>query len=595
MDGPGFIFGGTTGETAQSLARRRAIAERMLAGSGAAPRNVGEGIARIGEALAGSYLSRKVSEREKEGRAEAGRVFGELFTGGAPVAMPPASTPPILPESQAPQSGWNEDMVQAVTNQESGGNPDAVSPKGATGLMQVMPETARDPGFGVPTIFEMARQSGIPVPDESDETLRALLRDPELNKAFGTAYGSAMASRYPDQPDLQLAAYNAGPGAVDQYGGLPPYPETQGYVQSVQGALGGGQAPQAPAQAQPAPSQGPDMQRVAQIAAALENGFLSDGQKRVAEALLQQELQKGSGEMTPYQREQLRLREEEMRLRSSEMTPYQRGQLRLREEEMRLREEEMQLRSSEMTPYQREQLRLREEEMQLRSSEMTPYQSEQLRLREEEMRLRSSGKWGDGTTVNLNQPEANRYVYGTAAGLPAGYRFDTVTGTAEAIPGGPAAVEAAKVDAAQSNAEEGKQNKAAFQVTEIKRAKDMIKGSPRWTTGLFGQVLKDWGGTDAKDLSGLLQSVQANIGFAELQKMRESSPTGGALGQVTEKELAFLQSVAGNLDQSQSAEQLLENLSRLELEYGRVVHGPDWTPPPSPPVKIGDYEIEEIE
>jgi hypothetical protein len=62
--------------------------------------------------------------------------------------------------------------------------------------------------------------------------------------------------------------------------------------------------------------------------------------------------------------------------------------------------------------------------------------------------------------------------------------------------------------------------------------------------------------------------------------MRDSSPTGGALGQVTERELALLQSVAGTLDQAQSAEQLMQNLARLELEYGRVVHGPDWTPTP---------------
>jgi hypothetical protein len=246
MDGPGFIFGGTTGETAQSLARRRAIAERMLAGSGAAPRNVGEGIARIGEALAGSYLSRKVSEREKEGRAEAGRVFGELFTGGAPVAMPPASTPPILPESQAPQSGWNEDMVQAVTNQESGGNPDAVSPKGATGLMQVMPETARDPGFGVPTIFEMARQSGIPVPDESDETLQALLRDPELNKAFGTAYGSAMASRYPRSARFAACSLQRGAGGCGSIWRSSALSRDTGIRAERSGRVGGRSGPASP-------------------------------------------------------------------------------------------------------------------------------------------------------------------------------------------------------------------------------------------------------------------------------------------------------------------------------------------------------------
>jgi hypothetical protein len=68
---PGFIFGGSTGETAESLARKRAIAERMIMGAGSAPRNVGEGIARIGEALAGAYLGRKTGDAQNRGAKEA--------------------------------------------------------------------------------------------------------------------------------------------------------------------------------------------------------------------------------------------------------------------------------------------------------------------------------------------------------------------------------------------------------------------------------------------------------------------------------------------------------------------------------------------
>jgi hypothetical protein len=77
-----------------------------------------------------------------------------------------------------------------------------------------------------------------------------------------------------------------------------------------------------------------------------------------------------------------------------------------------------------------------------------------------------------------------------------------------------------------------------------------------FATGLPGQVLENFGGTDARNLRGDLDRIKANIGFEELNKMRRESPTGGALGQVTERELQFLQSVQGSLDQAQTPEQL---------------------------------------
>ncbi len=77
-----------------------------------------------------------------------------------------------------------------------------------------------------------------------------------------------------------------------------------------------------------------------------------------------------------------------------------------------------------------------------------------------------------------------------------------------------------------------------------------------FATGLPGQVLENFGSTDARNLRGDLDRIKANIGFEELNKMRRESPTGGALGQVTERELQFLQSVQGALDQAQSPDQL---------------------------------------
>jgi soluble lytic murein transglycosylase-like protein len=102
-----------------------------------------------------------------------------------------------------------EDLVRAVVQVESGFNPSARSPKGAMGLMQLMPATALE--FGVRNAFNPA------------ENVRA-----------GVAYLRRLLDRYQNNEQLALAAYNAGPGAVDRHGqNVPPYRETQNYVQQV--------------------------------------------------------------------------------------------------------------------------------------------------------------------------------------------------------------------------------------------------------------------------------------------------------------------------------------------------------------------------
>ena len=91
-----------------------------------------------------------------------------------------------------------------------------------------------------------------------------------------------------------------------------------------------------------------------------------------------------------------------------------------------------------------------------------------------------------------------------------------------------------------------------------------------FATGLPGQVLENFGGTSARDLSGDLSRIKANIGFDELNKMRRESPTGGALGNITERELEFLQSVQGSLDQAQSPEQIERMLWDVKMSTQRL-------------------------
>lgn len=85
----------------------------------------------------------------------------------------------------------------------------------------------------------------------------------------------------------------------------------------------------------------------------------------------------------------------------------------------------------------------------------------------------------------------------------------------------------------------------------------------RW----IGQVLP---GTDARDIRAKLDTVEALIGFDALADMRAASPTGGALGQITERELKFLQSVQGSLDVAQSTEQFIKNLARIEKSFKKI-------------------------
>ena len=147
------------------------------------------------------------------------RVFGicsllGLLYGGSGGYLPyashsldPASLESLVTNaSQA--NGVPPGLVRAVVMAESAGNPSAISVAGAQGLMQLMPGTAA--GCGIADPF-----------------------DPTQNVACGTSYLRSLLNRYHDNVTLAVAAYNAGPGAVDRFHGVPPYAETRAYVVRV--------------------------------------------------------------------------------------------------------------------------------------------------------------------------------------------------------------------------------------------------------------------------------------------------------------------------------------------------------------------------
>lgn len=111
-------------------------------------------------------------------------------------------------------------------------------------------------------------------------------------------------------------------------------------------------------------------------------------------------------------------------------------------------------------------------------------------------------------------------------------------------------------------------------VQDIDRAIAEMDKATLPTTGAVGAGLSNIGGTAARNVKALVDTVKANAGFAELAKMRAASPTGGALGAISDKETAMLQATIGNLEQSQGVAQFRDNLKRVKNVYMDIIHGP---------------------
>lgn len=138
------------------------------------------------------------------------------------------------------------------------------------------------------------------------------------------------------------------------------------------------------------------------------------------------------------------------------------------------------------------------------------------------------------------------------------------------IPGSPDDIKAQEAEAQREAEGASRARYGDVVLEEIGRAKELVKNNPGFTTGFGGSFGKLIPGSDATDLASLTDTIGSNIGFERLAQMRQESPTGGALGNVTERELQLLQSTLGSLNQSQSAEQFLYNLERLEKVYSEV-------------------------
>lgn len=159
--------------------------------------------------------------------------------------------------------------------------------------------------------------------------------------------------------------------------------------------------------------------------------------------------------------------------------------------------------------------------------------------------------------------------------LPSDYNTLSPAGRVEAEK--QAIKDAAEAPALQDKEQKRKETKiqeANVITQDITRALGLINDSNQMgVTGGMAALVSKIPGTESYDVSKLLDTVKANIGFGKLQNMRESSPTGGALGQVSDFENKNLQATAGNLEQAQSSVQLTDNLKRVFNQVMDTVHG----------------------
>lgn len=143
------------------------------------------------------------------------------------------------------------------------------------------------------------------------------------------------------------------------------------------------------------------------------------------------------------------------------------------------------------------------------------------------------------------------------------------------VPIGGGSIEAKAAELANKTADADNQTRVSGSVVldDLDRAMAIAQQAPS-ATGFGGAISSAIPGTPAANLKAMLDSIKSNISSSRLQQMRQASPTGGALGNVSDTDMKLLQAAYGSLEQSQSKDQFLQNLQRVRNIYMDIVHGP---------------------
>lgn len=293
-----FIFGGNTGNTYEGLQRQRKIAESLLAQSSGTPRNVGEGLTAIGNALAYRAIEKRAAKTEEKLRGEFDTAFSGVFGGGGQAQQPTYSAPAPLSEGDAvandtmaalgnfgtleSQYGLPDGYLARTYQIESGGNPNAQNPNSsAGGGFQFIDSTAKAYGLIDKTDLVASADAAARLARDNAAALRGVLgRDPTAAELYlAHQQGGGGASALLSNPNAR-AVDVVGADAVRLNGGDPNMTAGE-FANLWLGKFGGGQA-------QPAQAPQMDLGTLSELAA---NPMASPGQKAVLEALIGQQMQ----------------------------------------------------------------------------------------------------------------------------------------------------------------------------------------------------------------------------------------------------------------------------------------------------------------
>lgn len=207
-------------------------------------------------------------------------------------------------------------------------------------------------------------------------------------------------------------------------------------------------------------------------------------------------------------------------------------------------------------------------------------ESSKFALERADKKLKASQAEGEAFTLGKEQVrfDAAGNIIAQGGGLAGGVDTSQVTAFADAISNNTAKLSDVPQDIRASVLAEIESQKGATTTPQQRRALDQaglaldtlndIFENPALDRGAINRgIFKILPGTDSRDLNKAVQSIQALIGFDELDKMRQASPTGGALGQISEREIDFLQALKGSIDTSQSDEVLRNNLERVQRSF----------------------------
>lgn len=207
-------------------------------------------------------------------------------------------------------------------------------------------------------------------------------------------------------------------------------------------------------------------------------------------------------------------------------------------------------------------------------------ESSKFALERADKKLKASQTEGEDFTLGKDQVrfDAAGNVIAQGGGLAGGVDTTQVTAFADAISNNTAKLSDVPQDIRAQVLAEIQSQKGATTTPQQRRALDQaglaldtlndIFENPALDRGAINRgIFKILPGTDSRDLNKAVESIQALIGFDELDKMRQASPTGGALGQISEREIDFLQALKGSIDTSQSDEVLRNNLERVQRSF----------------------------